>query len=51
VTTAAVPSAPATEIPANGSGTYTLQASMSATADNTCQSQSFTIPLTATLSS
>ena len=51
VTTAAVTSPPATVIAANGSGTYTLTATMNTNPDNSCQGQTFTLPLTAQLAS
>ena len=38
-------------IPANGSGTYTLTTPMVPTAVNACKSQTFTLPLSATVSS
>ncbi|MEU0883472.1 hypothetical protein ABZ345_33105 [Lentzea sp. NPDC005914] len=42
---------PAGTIAAGQSGTYTLQATMSAGATDECKSQSFSMPLTATLES
>ncbi|MEV6879856.1 hypothetical protein [Amycolatopsis sp. NPDC051128] len=49
VTSAAV--TPLTSIAAGGTGTYTLHATMAATATDACKSQTFTLPLTATLAS
>ncbi|GAB3158146.1 hypothetical protein [Amycolatopsis sp. NPDC004378] len=43
--------APAGTIAAHGTGTYTLHAHMSGTADDACKSQTFSLPLTATLAS
>jgi len=50
VTSPAV-SNPAGTILAHGTKTYTLHATMSATATNACKSQTFTLPLTAAISS
>jgi hypothetical protein len=50
VTSPAV-SNPTGTIAAGGAGVYTLHATMSATATDECKSQTFTLPLTATLSS
>ena len=49
VTSDAVASPPATVIAGNGSGSYTIVTRMIADPDNACKSQSFTLPLTATL--
>ena len=51
VTSIAVAAPPNTTIPAAGSGTYTLHAKMAGSADEACKSQTFTLPLTATLAS
>jgi hypothetical protein len=51
VTTPAVTAPPTTVIPPNGTGSYTLTASMKADPDNSCQNQTFTLPLTAQLAS
>ena len=51
VTSAAVSAPPNTTIAAHGTGTYTLHAVMAGTADDACKSQTFTLPLTATLAS
>lgn len=50
VTSAAV-TAPTGTIAAHGTGTYTLHAVMAGNADDACKSQTFTLPLTATLAS
>ncbi|NBH03831.1 LEA type 2 family protein [Amycolatopsis sp. SID8362] len=50
VTSAAVTN-PAGTIAAGGEGTYTLTATMNGNASDACKSQTFTLPLTATLSS
>ncbi len=42
---------PAGSIAAHGTGTYTLHATMSATATDECKSQPFVLPLTAAVSS
>jgi hypothetical protein len=42
---------PSGTIVANGSGSYSLTATMSTNPDNSCQGQSFTMPLTAQLTS
>ncbi len=49
--TSAAPAATAGTIAAHGSGTYTLHATMNATATDACKSQTFVLPLTATLAS
>ncbi|MET8848967.1 hypothetical protein [Amycolatopsis sp. NPDC004625] len=49
--TSAVPSSTIGTIAAKGSGTYTLHATMSSTATDACKSQTFVLPLTATLAS
>lgn len=51
VTSAAVTAPPNTTIAAHGTGTYTLHAQMAGNADDSCKSQTFTLPLTATLAS
>lgn len=50
VTSAAVTN-PGSTIAAHGSAVYTLTATMSGSATDACKSQTFTLPLTATLSS
>lgn len=50
VTSPAV-AAPSGTIAAHGTGTYTLHATMSATATDECKSQPFVLPLTAAISS
>lgn len=51
VTSDAVSSAPSTTIVGGGSGTYTLTTRMAGGATDACKSQTFTLPLTATLES
>lgn len=51
VTSTALTNPPATVIPPGGSGSYTLGSKMAADPDNSCQGQTFTIPLTAQLAS
>ena len=47
VTSDALASPPSTIIAAGGTGTYTLTSRMIANPDNSCQGQTFTLPLTA----
>ncbi|MEU0529957.1 hypothetical protein [Amycolatopsis tolypomycina] len=49
--TSAVPETTPGTIAAKGSRTYTLHATMSGSATDACKSQTFTLPLTATLAS
>lgn len=51
VTSSALTNPPNTVIPPGGSGTYTLTSTMIADPDNSCQGASFTLPLTAQLTS